>query len=172
MHYRMAQGGGGGTQYYKMHHVPPKRYPFFKPTLTQWPLGLCVATHRPPSSVTQRPSISDLSPKDPQFLILSPKNHHFNYLAQTLISHNNWSQDFKGFTACGQLDVVYSINLWFEGNTLSLKDPRIFDLSPKDPLFFWLLLSPKDPYVWGAWWHLYVTLIYECTPGWMASLTM
>ena len=43
----------------------------------------------PLSSVTQRPTISDLSPKDPQFLILSPKTHHFNYLAQTLISHNN-----------------------------------------------------------------------------------
>ena len=69
--------GWGGTQYYKMHHVKPKRSPFFKPTLTQWPLGLCIATHRPPSSVTQRPSISDLSPKDPQFLILSPKNPSF-----------------------------------------------------------------------------------------------
>ena len=30
-----------------------------------------------------------LSLKDPQFLILSPKTHHFNYLAQTLIRHNN-----------------------------------------------------------------------------------
>ena len=49
-------------------------------------------------------------------------------------------------------------------NTLSLKDPRIFNLSPKDPLFFWLHLSPKDSYVWGAWWHLYVTLIYNSPP--------
>ena len=91
-----------------------------------------------------------LSIKDPQFLILSPKHHHFNYLAQTLISHK-LKPGFKGFIAC-------------DFTTFSLKDPVIFDLSPKDPLFFWLLLSPKDPYVWGAWWHLYVTLIYECPP--------
>ena len=36
---------------------------------------------------------------------------HFHYLAQTLMSHNNWSQDFKGFIACGF-------------TTLSLKDPH------------------------------------------------
>ena len=166
----ISSGGPLNTMKCAMCHQ--KRSPFFKPALTQWSLGLCVATHRPPIFCLSKTPISDLSNEDPQFLILPPKTHHFNYLAQTLISHNNWSQDFKGFIACGQLDVLYSINLWFEGNsadpcftTLSLKDPIIFDLSPKDPLFFWLLLSPKDPYVWGAWWHLYVTLIYECRPG-------
>ena len=25
-------------------------------------------------------------------------------------------------------------------------------------------LSPKDPYIWGAWWHSYVTFICECLP--------
>ena len=139
----------GGTQYYEMHHVPPKRSPLFKPALTIWPLGLCAATHRPPIFCHSK------NPKTLNFWFCHPKNHHFNYLAQTLISHNNWSQDFKGFIACGQLDVLYS-------TTLSLKDPIIFDLSPKDPLFFGLLLLPKDPNVWGAWWHLYLTLIYEC----------
>ena len=103
----------------------------------------------PLSSVTQRPRISDLSPKDPQFLILvSPKTQHFDYLTQTLISHSNWSQSFRWFIACGQLDVLYSINLRFVSllpkaprfTTLSLKDPKIFDLSPKDPLFF--LVAP------------------------------
>ena len=58
--------------------------------------------------VTQRPPISDF---------VTQKSHHFNYLAQNLMSYNNWSQDFKGFIACGQLDVLYSINLWFEGNS-------------------------------------------------------
>ena len=75
----------------------------------EWSLGLCVSTHTPhifchsktPNFwfVTQRPPIS-------YFLTL--KTHHLNYLAQTLIKHNNTSQDF---IACGQLDVLHSINL-------------------------------------------------------------
>ena len=36
-------------------------------------------------------------------------------------------------------------------------------LSLKDPLF-WCNLSPKDPYIWGAWWHSYVTFICESPP--------
>ena len=135
----------GGAQYYEMRHVPPKRFPFLKPALTQWPLGLCVATHTPPISVTQRPPISDLSPKDATFLILwfcHPKTHHFNYLAQTLISHNNWSQDFKGFVACGQLDVSY-YDLWFEG--LLLKVGRGDKLENFD-LFFSPLLKHGKGY--------------------------
>ena len=33
----------------------------------------------------------------------------------------------------------------------------------KTPLF-WRNLSPKDPYIWVAWWHSYVTFICECPP--------
>ena len=29
---------------------------------------------------------------------------------------------------------------------------------------FWRNFSPKDPYIWGAWWYSYVTFICEC-PG-------
>ena len=135
-----------------MHHVPPKRSPFFKPALTQWPLviGLCFATHRPPIFchsktsnfwfVTQRPPISDFVTQKPIISII--------YLAQTLISHNNWSQDFKGFIACGQLDVLYSIFGLKEDphfTTLSLKDPIIFDLPLKDTLFFGCSCHRKTP---------------------------
>ena len=77
---------------------------FLSPLSPSDPLVYALPPIDPLSSVTQRPQISDLSPKDPQFLILSPhgkssghpKTHHFNYMAQTLISHN-WSQDLKGF---------------------------------------------------------------------------
>ena len=41
------------------------------------PLVYALPPIDPLSSVTQRPPISDLSPKDPQFLILSPKNPSF-----------------------------------------------------------------------------------------------
>ena len=121
-----------------MRHVPPKRSPFFKPALTQWPLGLCIATHRPLIFCHSKTPNFWFVTQRPQFLTLSPNNpttHHFNYLAQTLISHNNWSQDFKGFIACGQLDVL----------SLSLKDPIIFDLSLKDPLFFGCSCDRKTP---------------------------
>ena len=37
----------------------------------------------------------------------------------------------------------------------------ILALSLKNPLF-WHNLSPKGPYVWGAWWHSYITFICEC----------
>ena len=131
-----------------------KKSQFFKSALTQWPLVYALPPIDPLSSVTQRPSISDLSPKDPNFWFCHPKPHHFNYLVQTLISHNNWSQDFKGFIACDQLDVLYFINLWFEATALSLKDSIIFDLSPKDALFFFFfffffLVAPvtERPYV-------------------------
>ena len=70
--------GGGGTQYCEMRHVPPKRYPFSRPALTQWPPALCISTHRPLFSVNRRPQISDMSPKDPQFLICHPKIHIFS----------------------------------------------------------------------------------------------
>ena len=33
----------------------------------------------------------------------------------------------------------------------------------KNPLF-WRNVSPKDPHIWGAWWHSYVTFICECPP--------
>ena len=112
-------------------------------SLTQWPLGLCIATHRPLSSVTQRPPISDLSPKDPQFLILSPQTHHFNYLAQTSISHNNWSQDFKGFIACGQLDVLYSIN------TLTERPRNLWSVTER-PLFFGCSCHPQGIFSYTA----------------------
>ena len=36
-------------------------------------------------------------------------------------------------------------------------------LSLKDPLF-WHNLSSKDAYIWGAWWHSYITFICECPP--------
>ena len=102
-------------------------------------IGLCFATHRPPIFchsktskwfVTQRPPISDFVTQKPIISII--------YLAQTLISHNNWSQDFKGFIACGQLDVLYSIFGLKEDphfTTLSLKDPIIMICHWKTPYF-------------------------------------
>ena len=66
-----------------MHHVPPKRSPFCKPALTQWPLGVCVATNRLPIFchsktlnfwfVTQRPPISDFVTPKLIILIIWPK---------------------------------------------------------------------------------------------------
>ena len=35
----------------------------------------------------------------------------------------------------------------------------------KDPLFWVQFVTGKDPYIWGAWWHSYVTFICECPPG-------
>ena len=83
----------GGPQYFEMSHVLPKRSPLFKPALTRWPLGLCVATHRPPilcysktpnfwfvtqrppisDFVTQRPPISDFVTPKPVIVIIWPK---------------------------------------------------------------------------------------------------
>ena len=154
-----------------MRHVPPKRSPFFKLALTQWLLGLCVATHRPLSSVTQRPPISDLSPKDPQFLICQPKTHHFSHLAQTLISHNIWSQEGIYSLWSTWCLILYKSLVWrkFSNSvdqskvpsfaslascywkihvrftTLSLKDPIIFDMPLKEPLFFGCFCHRKTP---------------------------
>ena len=50
---------------------------FLRPPSPNDPLVYALPPIDPLSSVTQRPSISDLSPKDPQFLILSPKNSSF-----------------------------------------------------------------------------------------------
>ena len=42
--------------------------------------------------------------------------------------------------------------------------PPIFcALSLKSPIF-WRNLSPKDPYIRGAWWHWYVTFTCGCPP--------
>ena len=53
------------------------------------PLVNALSPTDPLSPVTQRPPISDCHPKIPNFWFCHPKTHHFNYLAQTLISHNN-----------------------------------------------------------------------------------
>ena len=88
----------GGVLYYEMHHMPPKRFPFFKPALTQkWPLGLCVATHRPPIFchsktpnfwfVTQRPPIFDFATQEPIISIWSK----LWLVTITERPHNLWS---------------------------------------------------------------------------------
>ena len=79
----------------EMRHVPPKRSPFLKPALTQWPIGLCIATHRPrifchskiPNFwfVTQKPLISDFATPKPIILIIRPK---------LWLVTIKWSQDF------------------------------------------------------------------------------
>ena len=42
--------------------------------------------------------------------------------------------------------------------------PIFLDAFPWKTPFFWCNLSRKDPYIWGAWWHWYVTFICECLP--------
>ena len=73
----------GGTQYYEIRHVPPKRSPFLKPPLTQWPLVYALppidpnplSLKDPPSFwfVTQRPVTSDFVTQKPIILIIWPK---------------------------------------------------------------------------------------------------
>ena len=48
--------------------------------------------------------------------------------------------------------------------TLTERPHKLWSVTER-PHNFFFLLSPKDPYGWGAWWHLYVTLIYECPWG-------
>ena len=74
-------GGRGTSILCAINHQKDPHY--FKPALTQWPLGLCVATHRPPIFchsktpnfwfVTQRPPISDFVTQKPIILIIWPK---------------------------------------------------------------------------------------------------
>ena len=40
---------------------------------------------------------------------------------------------------------------------ISLKDPLFLCAWSLKDLLFWRNLSSKDPYMWGAWWHSYVT---------------
>ena len=56
-----------GTQYYEMRRVPPKRPQCLSPLSPNDPLVYALPPIDPLSSVTQRPPISDLSPKDPDF---------------------------------------------------------------------------------------------------------
>ena len=42
--------------------------------------------------------------------------------------------------------------------------PLIFVRSVTERPPFWQNLSLKDPYIWGAWWHSYITFICECPP--------
>ena len=42
--------------------------------------------------------------------------------------------------------------------------PSIFECFVTERPLFWRNLSPKDPYICGAWWHSYVTFKCECPP--------
>ena len=113
-----------------MRHVPPRRSPFLSPLSPNDPLVYALPPIYPIFCHSKTPNFWFVTQRPP-ILILSIKTHHFNLLAQTVISHNNWSQDFNGFIACGQLDVInISVNLWFERPI-----KMIFGLSPNDFLF-------------------------------------
>ena len=97
----------------------------------------------PLSSVTQRPQISDLSSKDPQFLILSPKTHSL-WSTWCLMFHK--SLVWRKFS--NSVDQKMAHNEITERPTfllLSLNDPIIFDLLLKDPLFFGCSCHWKTP---------------------------
>ena len=110
--------------------MPPRRSPFLSPLSPNDPLVYALPPIDPIFCHSKTPKFWFVTQRPP-ILILSVKTHHFNLLAQTVISHNNWSQDFNGFIARGQLDVInISVNLWFERPI-----QMIFGLSPKDFLF-------------------------------------
>ena len=135
--------------------VPPKRpylfslafteRPQFLPTFTQWPpiFNKLLVTERPwHIFVTQRPLI-------------------FAFNSQT--SENYWifrkfRQMWRNVEKVLAILALKAPIFW----CISLKEP-LCALSLKDPLF-WRNLSPKDPYIWGAWWHSYVTFVCECSP--------
>ena len=174
----MIKSGGGGHSVLWDAPCATKKIPIFKLALTSDPLVYKLPPIDPPIFchsktpnfwfVTQRPQISDFVTPKPIVLIIWPK--------LWFMSHNNWSQDFKGFIACkeklkliiwliwaivGQYtdkmtqkcvrnesicpwvvthycsnesnDSLGVFSVW--STTLSLTDPIIFDLLPKDPLF-------------------------------------
>ena len=96
--------------------------------------------------------------KDPTFFrSLSPKDPYFNRLSL------NDPPIFRKFRLRRIVEKFLAIMALKA--PISLKDPLFLcALSLKDPLF-WRNLSPKDLYIWGAWWHSYVTFICECPPG-------
>ena len=114
---------------------------------------LWVTRHVPP----KRPYFfRSLSPKDPHFQQLSPNDPLF----------------FENFDIFDEMLRTFWPfwpwkTLFFDA--FHWKTPYFCALCHwKTPFFdalFWCNLSPKDPYIWGAWWHSYVTFICECPPG-------
>ena len=89
------------------------------------------------------------------FRSLSPKDTHFS---------PNDPLFFKNFDIFDEM-----FNFWpFALKALFLmhfteRPPNFVHFVTERPLF-WHNLSQKDPYIWGAWWHSYVTFICECSP--------
>ena len=128
---------------------------------------------------TERPHFYQLSPNDPLFLTnslwpedpdtsLSFKDPSFSHLI------------VKQVTSCGKKIWIFeNIDKFDEmlrnfGPFWRWKPPFWMHFTERPPIFvgfvterppFWCNLSPKDPYIWGAWWHSYVIFICECPPG-------
>ena len=116
--------------------------------------------------------LRSLSPKDPHFYQLSPNDPLF--LTNSLSPKDpdtSLSLKDPSFLHNDKFDEMLRI---FFGH-FGPESPLFFDAFHwKTPYFcvlchwktppFWRNLSPKDPYIWGAWWHSYVTFICECPP--------
>ena len=113
------------------------------PTFIHWPPILT-------KSLSSKDPDTSLSLKDPSFLHLIVKQ-------VTLLGGGKNGRIFSkistNLTKCWEIFGIF----W----CISLKDPHFCALWVTErPLF----LTLKDPYTWGAWWHLYVTFICECSP--------
>ena len=148
---------GAGTQYYEMRHVPPKRSPFLSPLSPNDPLVYAppiepLTRVRPPISdlCRQRPPISDFVTQKPIILI------GIQYPKPTTKALDTQSRNLPMPRKRVLRDPTGLVTIT-EATTLSLKAHNLRSVTKRPPLpaIFWLLLSQKDPYVWGAWWHLY-----------------
>ena len=120
------------------------------------------------------PHFYQLSPNDPLFLTnslspidpdtsLSLKDPLFSHLIKVTIFGKK-RRNFQKFQQIWRnVEKFLAI--------LALKAPIFDAFHWKTPYFlgfvierspFWCKLSPKDPYIWGSWWHSYVTFICEC----------
>ena len=155
--YIFFKGVNGGHSTLGYAHVPPNR-PYFFLSLSP-----------------KDPHFYQLSPNDPLFLTnsLSLKDPDTSSLSLPLVSllifADNFRQKIGFFVNFNKFDEMLR-NFW----PFRPWKPLFFDAFHwKTPIFvrfvterpiFWRNMSPKDPYIWGTWWHSYVTFICECPP--------
>ena len=148
-------GGGGGGGHSTLGYAPcatkktllfslafTERPPFL-PTFTLWPLFFDKL----------------LSPCHRKTLILA----HFNSQTSDNFPQKNWIfGKFRQIWRNVEKPLAILVLKTPIFRCISLKDP-LCTLSLKDILFL-RNVSPKDPYIWCAWWHSYVTFMMWVPP--------
>ena len=121
-----------------------RKIPIFSPTFTQWP----------PETPCHRKTLTHLCHSNPSFSQLIVKQ----------VTIFDKIRFFKNFNKVDEMVRNSWPSPWKPHFT---ERPPIFVrfVTERPPFLTQFVTELEDPYIWGTWWHWYVTFICECPPG-------